>query len=134
MKSLSQPNREIMSNAVGAWSVSYSEDTDDLTPSGLNRTIRIVAVDALADVVPRIAPYKALLQTVGIAAAPHELFHLAGILGAVGITRISALGNMTAPEAGWHHDGRFNLLDLVTLTEIEQSAETAADGFAPYVD
>ncbi|CAM5198922.1 Acyl-CoA reductase OS=Bosea thiooxidans OX=53254 GN=ARD30_15295 PE=3 SV=1 [Bosea thiooxidans] len=41
---------------------------------------------------------------------------------------------MTAPEAGWHHDGRFSLLDLVTLTEIEQSAEAAAEGFAPYVD
>ena len=41
---------------------------------------------------------------------------------------------MTAPEAGWHHDGRFNLLDLVTLTEIEQSAEQAADAFAHYVD
>jgi hypothetical protein len=41
---------------------------------------------------------------------------------------------MTAPEAGWHHDGRFSLLDLVTFTEIEQSAEAAAEGFAPYVD
>ena len=26
---------------------------------------------------------------------------------------------MTAPEAGWHHDGRFNLLDLVEITEID---------------
>jgi hypothetical protein len=41
---------------------------------------------------------------------------------------------MTAPEAGWHNDGRFNLLDLVTMTEIEHAAEAAADGFAPYVD
>jgi hypothetical protein len=41
---------------------------------------------------------------------------------------------MTTPEAGWHHDGRFNLLDLVTLAEIDQSAEQAADGFASYVD
>ncbi len=41
---------------------------------------------------------------------------------------------MTSPEAGWHHDGRFNLLDLVILTEIEHSAEAAADDFAAYVD
>ena len=41
---------------------------------------------------------------------------------------------MTAPEAGWHHDGRFNLADLVSMTEIERSAEAAADGFATYVD
>ena len=50
------------------------------------------------------------------------------------LRRIAPLGRMTAPEAGWHRDGRFSLLDLVTLTEIEQSAEAAAEGFAPYVD
>ncbi len=41
---------------------------------------------------------------------------------------------MTAPEAGWHHDGRFSLLDLVTMTEIEAGAEAAADDFAPYAE
>lgn len=41
---------------------------------------------------------------------------------------------MSAPEAGWHHDGRFNLLDLVRMTEIEQSAELAAEPLAPYAD
>ena len=41
---------------------------------------------------------------------------------------------MTAPEAGWHHDGRFNLLDLVRIVEIEQSAERASDRIAPYAD
>ncbi len=130
----SRTEREIMGDPAGAWSVVYVEDQAELAPSALNRTVRIVAVDALADTVPLIAPYKALLQTVGIAAPPDELYRLGAVLGQAGVTRISALGRMTAPEAGWHHDGRFNLLDLVTLTEIERSAEAAADGFAPYVD
>jgi Acyl-CoA reductase (LuxC) len=134
IKAFSLPDHEIMGDAAGAWSIAYVEDEEDLVPSGLNRTVKIVAVDSLADVAPRIAPYKAFLQTVGIAAAPEELYRLGEILGKAGVTRISALGQMTAPEAGWHHDGRFNLLDLVTLTEIEHSAETAADGFASYVD
>ena len=55
-------------------------------------------------------------------------------LGAAGVTRISAIGSMSMPEAGWHHDGRFNLLDLVRMTEIEQSAELAAQPLAPYAD
>ena len=50
------------------------------------------------------------------------------------MTRVCALGDMTAPEAGWHHDGRFNLLDLVEITEIYWLAEAAADLLAPYVD
>lgn len=133
-KALSHPEHEIIGDEDGAWSAAYVEGDDDFAPSGLNRTIKIVAIDSLADVAPRIAPYKAFLQTVGIAASPDELYRLADDLGRVGVTRISALGQMTAPEAGWHHDGRFNLLDLVTLTEIEHTAEAASDSFAPYVD
>ena len=41
---------------------------------------------------------------------------------------------MTAPEAGWHHDGRFNLSDLVRIVEIDGRAFAAADRLAPYAD
>ena len=91
-------------------------------------------MDALADVPAIVAPFRALLQTVGIAAPPKELYALAAALGEVGVTRVAALGDMTAPEAGWHHDGRFNLLDLVEITEIDGRAEAASDRLAPYVD
>ena len=134
MKSFFAENNAVMGDANDAWSVAYSEAEEDLAPSGLNRTAKVISVKQLDDVPARIAPYKAFLQTVGIAAAPEELQRLAGMLGAVGVTRISALEHMTAPEAGWHHDGRFNLLDLVTMTEVERSAETAAEAFSDYVD
>ena len=134
MKASSQAGRDILGDAAGAWSIVHVEEAEDLAPSGLNRTIKIVAMDDLADAVSRIAPFKAYLQTVGIAASPEELFRLADSFGAVGVTRICALGHMTAPEAGWHHDGRFNLLDLITMTEIEASAEKSAEDFASYVD
>lgn len=74
------------------------------------------------------------MQTAGIAAGPEELYRLADLLGAAGVTRISAIGSMSMLEAGWHHDGRFNLLDLVRMTEIEQSAELAAQPLASYAD
>jgi len=134
MKTFSQPSRDLLGDPAGAWSVAYADEAEGLSPCGLNRTVTIVAVDRLENAIPGLAPYRAFLQTVGIAAAPEELFRLAGLLGTVGVTRLCALGRMTAPEAGWHHDGRFNLLDLVTMTEIEQSAEQAADAFARYVD
>lgn len=134
MKTLAQPDREILSDAAGAWSVVHVEDAEGLAPSGLNRTVRVVVVDALEDAVPRIAPFRAFLQTVGIAAPPESLFRISALLGDAGVTRICALGEMTAPEAGWHHDGRFNLLDLVTMVEIDRSAESAAEALAPYAD
>ncbi len=134
MKAASRPGREMMGDKAGAWSVVYTDDADDLAPGALNRTVRICAVDRLDDGVARLGPLREFLQTVGIAAAPDELHRLGGLLGDAGVTRICALGAMSAPEAGWHHDGRFNLLDLITMTEIDSSAEAAADDVAPYVD
>lgn len=122
----------LISCPEGAWSVSVQDADKTFRPSGLNRAVRIVAVDALAEVAPIVAPYRPWLQTVGVAATPRETFDLANALGAVGVTRIAALGDMTAPEAGWHHDGRFNLADLVRMVEIDQRAEAAADALAAY--
>ena len=116
------------------WSVAYSESLQPLVPTALYRTIAVVAVDRLDAVLPMVAAQRDYLQTAGIAASPEELYRLAGLLGAVGVTRISAIGSMSMPEAGWHHDGRFNLLDLVRMTEIEQSAELAAQPLASYAD
>lgn len=119
------------------WSVAFSDSQGSLqplAPTALQRTIAVVAVDCLDDVLPVVAAQREFLQTAGIAAGPEELYRLAGLLGAAGVTRISAIGSMSTPEAGWHHDGRFNLLDLVRMTEIEQSAELAAQPLAPYAD
>lgn len=116
------------------WSVAYSESLQPLAPTALYRTIAVVAVDRLDAVLPVVAAQRDYLQTAGIAGGPEELYRLAGLLGAAGVTRISAIGSMSMPEAGWHHDGRFNLLDLVRMTEIEQSAELAAQPLADYAD
>jgi hypothetical protein len=72
------------------------------------------------------------LQTVGVAAASEELLPVGDLLGQAGVTRICALGCMTAPEAGWHHDGRFSLLDLVRMVDIEDSTERNAELFTRY--
>lgn len=126
--------RQLLGPVDAPWSVAYSDSLQPLAPTALYRTIAVVGVDCLDDVVPVVAAQREYLQTAGIAAAPEQLYRLAGLLGAAGVTRISAIGSMSMPEAGWHHDGRFNLLDLVRMTEIEQSAEAAAQPFAPYAD
>lgn len=125
---------ELLGEPSDPWSVAHVEAPEALSPTGLNRTLKLVSVGSLDKVPALAAPYRSFLQTAGIAASPERLFRLAERLAEVGVSRIAPLGRMTAPEAGWHHDGRFSLLDLVTFTEIEQSAEAAAEGFAPYVD
>ena len=134
LRLMTQPDASLMGDADTPWRVAYADQVQALAPSALNRTVLVVAVDELAQVLPEISRSRVYLQTVGLAAAPAELFALAEQLGQAGVTRICALGAMTSPEAGWHHDGRFNLLDLIQMVEIEQSAELAAESFAPYVD
>ena len=132
LKALAEPGVVVLGQ--GAWTVVYRDAPQALAPSALNRTVTVVAVDHLDQVMPLLAPHRAFLQTVGVAAAPRELFGLAEALGKVGMTRICALGHMTAPEAGWHHDGRFSLLDLTQWVDIEANAEAASETLAAYVD
>ena len=132
VRAVADPGRAVIGDEAGKWSVVYAEAPEALAPSGLNRTVKTVAVDRLDDVAPALAAARPFLQTVAVAAAPEELFRLAGSLGASGATRLCALGRTAEPEAGWRHDGRPNLLDLVSFVDIDRSAEAAAEDLAPY--
>jgi hypothetical protein len=134
LKSLCAGGDNLIGDAVAPWAVAYADEPQPLAPTAAHRSIQVVAVDSLDDVIPLVEQHARFLQTAAVAAAPAELFRMAELLGRAGVTRICAIGAMTAPEAGWHHDGRFNLLDLVRIVEIEQSAERAAERFAPYAD
>ncbi len=134
-RAMSGDTDDVLIGPVDApWSVAYSDGAQPLVPTAQYRTIAVVAVDKLDDAVPLAAAQREYLQTVGVATGPEELYRLADLLGAAGVTRISAIGSMSMPQAGWHHDGRFNLVDLVRMTEIEASAEMAAEPFADYAD
>lgn len=123
---------ELLGNDATSWSLAFSDTSQPLSPSAGQRCVQVSAVATLDDVLPLLAPHAAFLQTVALASTPAELYRLGEALGRIGVTRIAALGAMTQPEAGWHHDGRFNLADLVRLVDIDQEAERQADHLAPY--
>jgi len=132
LRVLAGDGAELIGDEQAPWAVAYAERLLPLMPSAGGRCIQVVAVDALDEAVDGLAPHAAFLQTVGVAVAPARLYALAERLAGVGVTRIAALGAMASPEAGWHHDGGFNLLGLVRMVEIDQAAERAAERLAPY--
>lgn len=132
LQSLAGTATELLGAEDAAWTVAYADAPQPLAPTGGGRSVAVQAVERLDDVLPLVAPHAAFLQTAAVAAEPRELYRIGALLGAAGVTRICALGAMTTPEAGWHHDGRFNLADLVRMVEIEAGAERAADRLAPY--
>lgn len=125
---------ELLGSGDPGWSVAYRDQASPLVPGVLHRSVEIHAVDTLADVPALLAPRRQHLQTVGLAVDPEELHALAGALGDAGVTRLCGLGHMAAPEPGWHHDGRYSLLDLVRVVDIEDSAQRVAERCAPYRD
>ena len=132
LKALQDSTHKQLGNLSTQSIVVFSERPLPLSPSPLNRCIVVVAVDTLTEVAALIAPQRDYLQTVGLAAAPETLLKLGECLGQAGVTRICALGAMTSPAAGWHHDGRFSLLDLVRLVDIEASTESEAQRYTSY--
>lgn len=123
---------ELLGEEGCGWAVVYGDGPHPLAPGPGQRCVLVSAVDALEQVVPLLSPHAPLLQTVGLSTTPEALYPLAEQLGRVGVTRIAPLGAMAQPEPGWHHDGRFNLLDLVRMVEIDAATERAADRLAPY--
>ena len=91
-------------------------------------------MNSLEEAADSLAPHAVFLQSVAVAVAPARLYALAERLAGVGVTRITAPGAMSTPEAGWHHDGGFNLLGLVRMVEIEHCAERASEPLAPYAE
>lgn len=119
-------------SAPASWFVAYADRPLPLAPSAGWRCVQVVAVDTLDEALALLAPHALFLQTAAVAVAPASLYPLAERLAQAGITRVTALGRMTAPEAGWHHDGSFNLASLVRMVDLEMAAERAADRLAPY--
>ena len=103
-----------------AWTVLYDPDPE-FTASCLNRVVRVKPVPRLDAIPPLVERFGAVLQTVGVAAAPEETRELATALGRLGASRFARLGAMAWPPPWWHHDGRPPLRDLVRWAEIEEN-------------
>lgn len=133
LKSFSNENHGVYSDTFGKWAVIY-EDQQHTLMTPLNRTVKIIPFHTIEDVQMQLKPLEKYVQSVGVACSPEELFHWATALAHVGATRFSSVGKMTSLEPGWHHDGRFNLLDLVNVVDIDDSLERYSEQFAAYID
>lgn len=129
---LQSPAVKVLGDKKDAFVVVYSDVPVSLNPSPLNRCVTVVAVDSLLDVMPLLKDQRSYLQTVGLATDPETLLALGDALAQAGVTRICAIGEMTSPAAGWHHDGRFSLADLVNMVDIEASTEVTANQLTDY--
>jgi hypothetical protein len=111
-------------------SVLFDEDRH-FQASCLNRMIYIKPVsDIVADVPELAAPVRRYLQSFGVAAHAERRRALAEGLGRLGLDRVCPLGRMGDVAPTWHHDGRFNLLELLRWTDLEPDSSAGRWEFA----
>ena len=137
MRTLMGESAAVISSANGtAWSVLYRESaagepapavTELMSP--LNRTVNVVAVDDLMEAANALENCRGWLQSCGVAVSSERLFSLANVLSRFGVDRICPIGDMDRAKSGWHHDGGFNLIDLLRAVDIERGADMFADRF-----
>jgi hypothetical protein len=112
--------------------VIFHENLIDLSPSPPKRIVQVVAFETWNQVVESLGKVKKYLQTAGLALSHDEIKAVVPMLASAGVTRFTAIGSMSSPEPGWHHDGRFGLLDLVSMVDIESSAISSAEIYNDY--
>jgi Acyl-CoA reductase (LuxC) len=130
--SLEDASVQLLGHPEHDWCVVYRDRATPISPGPLHRCVQVVALSSLDDLPACLAPRRRHLQSAGLAVEPEQLQPLASLLAAVGVTRLSAIGQMAQPAPGWHNDGRPSLLELVTLVDLEASAEALAERLTSY--
>lgn len=67
-----------------------------------------------------------------MASSKETMFDWCEKLSSTGVSRFTSIQSMTLPEEGWHHDGGFNLKDLVSYVDIEQNLLSDSENFVEY--
>jgi hypothetical protein len=76
-------------------------EEEELCPSPLGRTIRVVAVADLDVGAARLGSWRGRLQSLGVAAPVAALANYRELARSLGATRVSVAGRMQEPGPGW---------------------------------
>jgi Acyl-CoA reductase (LuxC) len=107
------------SEGSSAWTVVFEDDPRFRT-SCLHRFVYVKPCGNLMEALRHADVVREKTGVVGIGAGEGRATQLAQALTAWGVPRICPIGRMQDPPAGWRHDGRPALGDLVNWTDWEQ--------------
>ncbi|MGW8264880.1 MAG: acyl-CoA reductase [Longimicrobiales bacterium] len=104
--------------ADAPWTVLF-DPPGGLEPSCLNRTVRVLPVEDVKDVLSLLKPWKSHLQTIGVAGLGDRRAGFLDGLVEMGVSRVAELEGIPWPPPWWHHDGSGPLHSLVRWTDAE---------------
>jgi hypothetical protein len=101
------------------WTVLFQPDGKP-EPSCLNRTVKVIPVGDIADVLTSLKPWSPHLQTVGVAGLGGRRMEILEGMARLGVSRVVDLGRVPWPPPWWHHDGSGPLQALVRWMDVEE--------------
>jgi len=105
------------SETVNDWLVIFEEEPM-FTASCLNRIVFVKPTDSYKRVLDSIQKISSQISTVGVAPMNERAMAFAGELARMGVPRVCPIGQMQRPPLSSHHDGRYNLAELVSWTDL----------------
>ena len=119
MRELAGEPVRLITEGRGAWTV-ILEETRRFSPSPLYRTIRVIPVDHLTDVIEILRPVSQHLQNCAAALSSERAGPFFEALADLGVSRITSPGRMPIPSMMWHHDGNACIHELLKWTDVEK--------------
>jgi hypothetical protein len=111
-----RPVRLLASGEASTWTVVVGGDP--LRTEGLPRFLRVHGVEDAAELERTLGPLEGRIQSVGYAGSD-GLEGIAGVAARLGACRVAPVGTLAWPPPEWLHDGRPQLLPLLSWTEWE---------------
>jgi phenylacetate-coenzyme A ligase PaaK-like adenylate-forming protein len=99
-----------------------------LSPTALNRTVKIKTFNSLDSLRDVLSEFKVYLQTCGLGVNSSEEKIYMDNLGLSGVSRFTKVGEMLSGNIGSPHDGSFSLAELVKVHCLEST--TSIEKFA----
>lgn len=114
------------------WTVILDRDPS-LEPSPLHRTLRVVGVRGLGEILGQLEALRGYVQTVGVWAAARRSAELLEAFARAGALRVVELGAMSQGEIDDPHDGAYDLpqFQRLVLTRLAKPGAGSAVQFWP---
>ncbi|MBI3785295.1 MAG: hypothetical protein HY270_18030 [Deltaproteobacteria bacterium] len=114
------PANALLASAGTEWSVSIERGCE-LKPSALNRCLRLMVVDDLAELSDELPRHRHYLEAAGLAVGVERRREATSVFAASGVHHICPLGTMQTPTLAWRQSGSPRVGDWVEWTVIEST-------------
>ncbi len=109
----------VVGDQGSGWSIEWRSEARPPEPPPAPRILTLAPVDDAMQAADLCARARGLVATVGVAGTAREIDRLATPLARAGVERVTPLGRMQRPPAGWRRDGRPSIADLVHWIDLE---------------